>query len=511
MSFSGYPASAYMQQPQGQPDLSQYGYGAQPGLAGYGAPASGWDKAALIGAAIKDAASTAMGRDSNATGQVRNNMLQMQMLSAQRALVPAAMQGDRGALAQLAAINPQQAASVLQLARASTPLHTMTADEMKANNIDPSALGGSILQTDPFTNAISAVKYGDTESNARVKQQEGIYSDENSYNALPSTDPAYAGMRAGTVIGRNKLGNTKVMQASDVKSDAAMSQERDLITARENADIAKMQAMYGTGPGGMATPGTPDPNSGALTGQTGLSQPALDYLLTGAKPRSSQAYMAITKEVTNFSNKNGIDTGTLTSQAKAYNNILQNNLQRNNQGGVLENEINGTVNTLAPLADAVGQGKVNIGNIANVWAGKQVNDPNVQGFADQLNRLREEVAGYNAVAGGKLTENGTPRPDEGDYRAAEAIISGGINAGGARGLLSSIQASAAKNKQVLGAAIDDANQGVWNLLGVGKNYKRKNGPAVTAGGGSSQIAPAGTKAMGPNSHVLTSDGKGGWN
>jgi len=234
-----------------------------------------------------------------------------------------------------------------------------------------------------------------------------------------------------------------------------------------------------------ATLQPPNPQSTSLIAQTGLSQAALDWLTKGVRPRGQQQYNAIQQEISDYSRKTGVDTATLEAQAKGYNNILTNNVQRNNQGQILENEIQGSIRNVAPLANAIGNGQISAANLANVWAGGQVNDPVVAQYKDQLLRLRGEIAGYNAVAAGKLTENGTARVDEGDLRQAEAIISNGINSGGLQGLASSIGMSTAKNRVVLQGAIDDANQGMWNLFGVGQNYKRSTPPSFGA------VAPGG--------------------
>lgn len=244
---------------------------------------------------------------------------------------------------------------------------------------------------------------------------------------------------------------------------------------------------------------TIDPKSQSLNAQTGLSQPAINYLTTGALPRGQVGQAAVQKEVQDWSIKNGINTATFKAQAGAANGVLQQNITRNNQSGILENELAGTIKTIAPLADQIGQGKVNILNLANVWAGKQVNDPGVQAYRDQLLRLRSELAGYNAVAAGKLTDHGTPRPDDGDLREAEQVINSGINSGGLQGLLTSVGMTTAKNKAILQNSIDDANQQMWGLFGVGNNYKR-SAPSMNGGNGG---PPTPSPASGDSGHTVT--------
>lgn len=70
------------------------------------------------------------------------------------------------------------------------------------------------------------------------------------FRPIPQGDPAYAGVRPGTILGRNSMGAIKPLQESDMKSLGAMNQEKQLIQARESADIAKQNALYGMAPGG---------------------------------------------------------------------------------------------------------------------------------------------------------------------------------------------------------------------------------------------------------------------
>lgn len=235
------------------------------------------------------------------------------------------------------------------------------------------------------------------------------------------------------------------------------------------------------GMGGMNTPSPVDPSSNSLLSQTGLSQAGFDYLTSGRLPRGQALAATTQKEVSDWGRKNNVDTSTMQSTYKANNNVLQSNITRNNQSKILENEIQGTVQSIIPLANGIGQGQISAANLANVWSGKQVNDPNVQQYRDQLLRLRSELAGFNAIAAGKLTEHGQARVDQSDLDEAAQLISSGMNAGGASGLAQSVAMTANKNNKVLQSAVDDATQSVWNQFGVGKNFKRRSQPPSTAG------------------------------
>ena len=123
-------------------------------------------------------------------------------------------------------------------------------------------------------------------------------------------------------------------------------------------------------------------------------------------------------------------------------------------------------------------------NVLQIWGGKQINDPKTIQAADQLGRLRNELAGYNAVAGGHLMQNGQPEPSPADFRDAEQTISNGINSGGLKALAASVKMSAEKNSSVLQNSIDSANQDYFNLFGA------KYHPQSQQPGGAKQANPA---------------------
>jgi hypothetical protein len=265
--------------------------------------------------------------------------------------------------------------------------------------------------------------------------------------------------------------------------------------------------------GSSAAPVTIDKSSNNLTAQTGLSEQAIRAATGQLNGRFASPFLS---ELQQWGQKTGTNVDTLVPQAKAAFNILQNNIQRNNQGTILEHELQGSVENAGQIADALHQGKVSMANVANVWAGKQVNDPDAIKAADQLSRLREELAGYNAVAGGHLMENGTPHPTPENFRAAEATITNGINSGGLKALSQSIAMSQAKNRNVLEKSIDNANKDFYALFNAEYHAPNRANEASAGGGGpasggGANIAPAGTKAVGPDGDILSSDGKGGWN
>jgi hypothetical protein len=119
-------------------------------------------------------------------------------------------------------------------------------DEAKSLGLRP----GGVYGRDVSGNVVT-IQPSDMKSAGAIGQQEQMYTDENAYTPIPTTDPAYAGMKPGTILGRNKLGAVKPLQESDMKSPGAMNQEMQLVKAKEDADIAKQNAMYGIGPNGQ--------------------------------------------------------------------------------------------------------------------------------------------------------------------------------------------------------------------------------------------------------------------
>jgi hypothetical protein len=231
------------------------------------------------------------------------------------------------------------------------------------------------------------------------------------------------------------------------------------------------------------TPTTIDPESRNLTAQTGLSSGAIDYMMGRQTTKAAPVIKAYNKEITNWGIKNNIDTSTLKYQAPAIGKVLDQNIIRNNQANILENEISGSVENLAPLLDAAHRGNLAVLNKAGKFVATNFNDQTSIQASDQLNRLTSELAGYNAAAGGHLGENGTPQPTAGDFEEARNLINSGLNAGGANAIAQSVAKSAAKNRVVLANAIDDAQKQQWTMLGLGGRYKSTRVPTTAAPGG----------------------------
>ncbi|MGE5566157.1 MAG: hypothetical protein ACM3YN_08385 [Parcubacteria group bacterium] len=244
--------------------------------------------------------------------------------------------------------------------------------------------------------------------------------------------------------------------------------------------------------------GPGDPESGSILAQTGLSMPAF-LAVTGQAsklPRDAATRNAAFRQAEEFANKRGVDLSTLSSQYDAYNKTLQANIMRNNQTNILEQELDGTISVLQPLAEQAGMGGLRVGNVARLFAGKEVNDPTVQQYRQQLLMLQSELAGMNAAARGNIDQSGNVKTDQSDMEDAGRVIVNGLNARGAGGLAQAIHSTTSKNRAVLENNIDTSRKAIWNLFGVGQHYKPLYGPRPHSTAGASKgLTPAQLKTV----------------
>lgn len=227
-----------------------------------------------------------------------------------------------------------------------------------------------------------------------------------------------------------------------------------------------------------------DPDSNSILAQTGLSVPGFMVLTgkTSQLPRDRATRAVAFKEAQDFLNKKGVDLSTLQSQYGAYNETLNKNIQRVNQTKIMEDELAGTLDNLRPIANAAGMGSLRIANVAKVFAGQETNDPIVQQYAFQLNQLRSELAAYNGALQGRSGASLTQQ----DYSEAERVIKNGLSTRAANGLQTAVASATAKMQDVLGRNVDNSRKAIWNLFGVGKNYKSQipqASPQTNLGGG----------------------------
>lgn len=242
--------------------------------------------------------------------------------------------------------------------------------------------------------------------------------------------------------------------------------------------------------GGPSVVSDPNPDSGSILAQTGLSMPAFAVLTGGAASldRARATRGPAYKQAEDWANKRGIDISTFASQYEALNKVVKSNVERVNATRSLENEMLGTLDNLEPVANKAGLGSLNIANVARLYAGQQFNDPVVSEYALQLGQLRHELAGYNAALQGRTTAGSIT---DSDNKSAEQIIMNGLSAKGAGGLRKGVTASAEKMGKVLKGNLDLSRKDVWDLFGVGDNFKGAKEPtAKPAPTGGAKAAPA---------------------
>jgi hypothetical protein len=268
-----------------------------------------------------------------------------------------------------------------------------------------------------------------------------------------------------------------------------------------NDRIREASAKAATAGGGMdISSSTPDVNSTSILAQTGLSRPAYDYLTVGSTALSRMSgpmrikYM---KEGRDFTTKRGIDEATFRAQFGAINKTVEANVLRNNQSKVAQDELVATLDNLKSAADESSFKSLKWGNIAKMFAGEQVNDAAVNRYKFHLEQLRNEFAMYNAALQGQIDANGNIREiNESDLKRAESIIRDGFAAGSLSGFGSALKASMDKMDTVLQRSVNNQNKRVWDLFGIGGNYKGQaptgQSQIVTPVGKIAVISPEGT-------------------
>ena len=171
---------------------------------------------------------------------------------------------------------------------------------------------------------------------------------------------------------------------------------------------------------------------------------------------------------------------TFASRYKAVNDQLAKNVGRFNATANFENELQGTLQNFAPVADAATSGNIKPANVMELVIKGTTNDPDVNQYSFQIEQMRSELAGYNAALRGEA------EPDQMDYAAAANIIKDGLSKKGSTGFSKAVAASTNKMGGVLQQNINRTNKQVWDLFGVGEHYKP---PAAPGGAAPAPSAP----------------------
>lgn len=332
---------------------------------------------------------------------------------------------------------------------------------------------GAVLQADPairpqlFSELVQRGIQAGALNQDTPSQYQGDQRAQASMQAVTSLTEQFKqshdNATAAETARHNKAMEGKQTPGVDVPLSPAVEQQKIRITAAGKAAGADAGAPEVT---------TVDPASGSILAQTGLSMNAFRALVGDTKSlsRDKATRNAANKEAQQFANKAGIDVSTLPSRYAAINKVLQNNIERQNNTQVMENELEGTIQNLSQVANDKDLGKLKIANVFKIWAGQEVNDDLAQQYALHLNQLRNELAAYNAATQGRTGGSITVQ----DVQEAERTIKNGISAGSLKGLETAVQNSTKKMGSVMQNSVDAANKSVWDLFGVGKNFKSKN-------------------------------------
>lgn len=227
-----------------------------------------------------------------------------------------------------------------------------------------------------------------------------------------------------------------------------------------------VNAYTGTSGGSSST------GSGSILTAAGIALPTFNYLTQGTPSltrMSAAQRKSIISDAEKFLNDHGLDISTFQSEYKAYNDVLQQNIARNSRTKIMENELSGTVDNLLATVDEKELGSLNVKNIADVWAGKQVNDPVATRYAFHFQQLQNELAQYFAATQGKTS------PDVIDNQDAAEALTAGMSTGSLQGFKKAVEDSTSKMSGILQKSVDDAQKSVWNLFGVADKFKGKSG------------------------------------
>ena len=223
-----------------------------------------------------------------------------------------------------------------------------------------------------------------------------------------------------------------------------------------------------------------DPTSQSILAQTGLSYPAFMVITgqMGSLPRDVATRRAAMTEAQQWANTRGVDVSTIGSQYKTYNEVLSRNIARVNNTKIMEAELQGTIENLQGVVNDKDLKGLRFVNVAKVWAGQEVNDSLAQQYAMHLYQLRTELAAYGAATQGRSGNE----INIADLREAETTIKNGISSGSLQGLATAVANSTEKMKGIMDKSVQAARKAVWDLFGVGQNFK-----APTEGQGPQRI------------------------
>ena len=207
------------------------------------------------------------------------------------------------------------------------------------------------------------------------------------------------------------------------------------------------------------------PDSQDIMGQTGLSFNAFQVATgQGSSVARGVPRTLAGQEVAAFARKRNVDVSTLTSQYKAYNKTLSENIERQNNIASVQDELVGDIANLRAAAKALGMDDVRVANTTKLWVGNQLNDANSADYVFALQALVNDIARYNAASTGRA-------PLQSDMDEAKATVLRGVSEKGLAGLQASLDKAVKNMNTVAAVAIDRSRFNIWKLFGVEDKFK----------------------------------------
>lgn len=273
--------------------------------------------------------------------------------------------------------------------------------------------------------------------------------------------------------------------ADDAKTAKAKASEAYSTAYGSARGKAAGEAAAGLNPDGTpVVPIKPDPHATGITAAAGLSLIQYNYLTQGTAAltrMSGTDRKAVMKATDDWLTAHGIDYATFQSQYKAQNEVVQNNVARSNNTSIAAQDVSQTTDQF--LKDftptdvnnggflGLGSNTLSAQNVLDLMAGKQVNNPLATKYGFDVNTMANDLATYYAASRTVSANGAPPSPDDVDKATAAKVIAEGINTGSAAAFKESIDANEKKVTGVVNAAVDSANRKVWDLFGVGSQYK----------------------------------------
>lgn len=237
-----------------------------------------------------------------------------------------------------------------------------------------------------------------------------------------------------------------------------------------------------------------DDSGNGISNATGLSIGAFNFLTgnTSALSRlTSTQREAIMTEANNYVTKNGVDLATFQAQYKAINTVLSANIVRENNVQIKGQDVTTTaeqlISSITPTDLSseesngffgLGSHQLSVQNIADLAAGKQVNNAFATSYGTNIALLTNDLASYLAASRSN-SPTGAANPDDQDIQDASKIVSNGMNSGSLTAFTKTIQTNVDKVATVSSDAVTSAQKQVWDLFGVGSKYAQQTNSTDT--------------------------------